>query len=185
MLRPALNTLLGDDVAAVGAPPDAANMGALARRAPARSPGLAAAMRDVVKLEGALRQARGEIRSASHIRTTRIGSSDRSRSVRRTLAEPSPRPQHVLSESGCAPQGIEKRHLFSDRREPRFGREHARIAMSSILLNAPFLVQYFAVRSSRSVTMSSRRGTSTLDQVCERVLGPQLACLGTALITDS
>jgi len=42
MLRPTMDTLLGDDVRAPVLPPDYANMGACARRAPARSPGVTA-----------------------------------------------------------------------------------------------------------------------------------------------
>src|SRR5438094_8181959 len=42
MLRPRMDPLLGDDVGAPVPPPDPANVGAFARRAPARSPGLAA-----------------------------------------------------------------------------------------------------------------------------------------------
>jgi hypothetical protein len=42
MLRPAMDTLLGDDLGAPVSPPDPANMGAFARRAPARSPGVTA-----------------------------------------------------------------------------------------------------------------------------------------------
>src|SRR5947208_8860289 len=40
MLRPTMDTLLGDDVGAPVLPPGRANMGAFARRAPARGPGV-------------------------------------------------------------------------------------------------------------------------------------------------